>query len=246
MIPVQRIQQNVLAANERRLLNWICARLPIWVKPDQLTAIGFSGSCLSSAGYILSNWNPAWLFLAIAGYFINWFGDSLDGSLARYRNIERPEYGYFLDHSVDSFANMILVIGIGLSPYIELRLGMLALVGYLLMSIHTFLAARVMGEFRLSYLSGGPTELRLVLIAMTSCMLGFGPAPFFSTGFSVFDVFVIVIALVLITLYLVQTFQTARILLKPVHRETPPSPLHVVPLVPPSTEPDRAQKQNQN
>jgi archaetidylinositol phosphate synthase len=138
---------------------------------------------------------------------------------------------------------MILVIGIGTSPYVDFRVAMLGLIGYLLMSIHTFLAARVMGEFRLSYLSGGPTELRLVLIAMTLAMLGFGAQPFYSTGFSVFDLFVAVMAVVLITLFLVQTVLSARLLLAPVNPAIPLSPPNVVPLVPPSIAPDRAQKQ---
>ncbi len=246
MTPVERIQLNLLAKSERRLLNWICARLPAWVKPDQLTALGFTGSCISSAGYVLSNWNTAWLWMAIAGYFINWFGDSLDGSLARFRKIERPEYGYFIDHSADSLANMILVVGIGLSPFVELRVAMFGLVGYLLMSIHTFLAARVMGEFKLTYLSGGPTELRIILIAMTLAMLGFGARPLFATEFSIFDGFVAVMATILVGLYLVQTIQSARLLLKPKTPEVLPYPPHVVPLIQPSVLPDRAPVQIRN
>lgn len=246
MTPVERIQLNLLAKSERRLLNWICARLPAWVKPDQLTALGFTGSCISSAGYVLSNWSAAWLWMAIAGYFINWFGDSLDGSLARFRKTERPEYGYFIDHSVDSFANMILVVGIGLSPFVELRVAMFGLVGYLLMSIHTFLAARVMGEFKLTYLSGGPTELRLILIAMTLAMLKLGAAPFFETGFSVFDAFVAVFSVILISLFVFQTVQSARLLLKVKHPATPQHPPHVVPLIQPSVLPDRAPAQIRN
>jgi archaetidylinositol phosphate synthase len=210
MKPVQRIQQNILAASERRLLNWLCARLPAWVKPDQLTAVGFSGAVMTSAGYVLSIFRVEWLFLAIAGYFVNWFGDSLDGSLARFREIERPKYGYFIDHSTDSFANMILVLGLGISPYVRLDVALFGLVGYLLMSVHTFLAARVIDEFRLSYMAGGPTELRLVLIAMTIAMIGFGPKQFLSTPFSVFDVFIAGVGIILITLYIVQTIATGR------------------------------------
>src|SRR5437868_426000 len=95
--PVRRIQQNVLASAERRLLNWMCARMPSWVTPDRLTALGMLGAILVFAGYAASNWLHAWLWLAIFGYGIQWFGDSMDGSLARYRHIERPRFGYFLD-----------------------------------------------------------------------------------------------------------------------------------------------------
>jgi archaetidylinositol phosphate synthase len=210
MKPVERIQQNMLAASERRLLNWICARLPDWVTPDQLTAVGFCGSLMISACYWLSNQSAAWLWFAIAGYFINWFGDSLDGSIARFRKIERPKYGYFIDHSADSLANTILVLGLGSSPYVSVEIALFALIGYLLLSIHTFLAARVMGEFRLSYLSGGPTELRLVLIAMTLCMIYFGPMRFYETRFSVFDIFVLGVGCILILLFIVQTLVAGR------------------------------------
>jgi archaetidylinositol phosphate synthase len=202
----------MLAKSERRLLNWLCSRIPAWVSPDMLTAIGFSGSVVSAAGYFLSNMNANWLWLAIAGYFINWFGDSLDGSIARFRKIERPKFGYFLDHSTDAFANMILVIGIGSSPYVRFDIAMLGLIGYLLMSIHTFLAAQVLGEFRLTYLNGGPTELRLVLIAMSLAMLTYGTERFSGMLFGPFDAFVALLAAVMISLYVIQTSKTAKML----------------------------------
>jgi phosphatidylglycerophosphate synthase len=213
MKPVERIQQNLLASSERRILNWLCARLPAWVTPDQLTALGFFGAVLIGAGYALSSFSACWLWLAIVGYCVNWFGDSLDGSLARYRKIERPQYGYFIDHSADSLANMIWITGLGLGPFVRLDVALFGLVGYFLMSIHTFLAARVMGEFRLSYLSGGPTELRLMLIVMTGFMLTLGPKPSFLAGFTVFDIFLIGVAAILVILFIVQTIGTARKLL---------------------------------
>ena len=162
MKPAQRIQSNVLAAGERRLLIWLCARMPPWVTPDFLTGLGFVGAISVFLGYALSVWHPAWLWLAIAGYGIHWFGDSLDGSLARYRQIERPAFGYFIDHSTDALANLIAMAGLGLSIYVDLDVALFTLAGYLLLSIHAFLAARVVGEIRLSYLAGGPTELRPV------------------------------------------------------------------------------------
>jgi archaetidylinositol phosphate synthase len=209
LAPVQRIQQNLLATSERRLLNWLCARLPSWVMPDHLTLLGFSGSVTSAAGYTLSLLRPEWLWLAIAGYFINWFGDSLDGSLARFRKTERPTFGYFIDHSTDSLANLILIIGLGLSPYVRLDVALFGIAAYLLLSIHTFLAARVVSEFRLSYVAAGPTELRLVLIAMTLCMLAFGPVTVGPTVFTAFDIFIGALASVLIVIYIIQTAVTA-------------------------------------
>lgn len=257
MNTVQRIQQNMLAASERRLLNWICPRLPAWIKPDHLTILGFSGSVISALGYGLSNLHYGWLWLAIAGYFINWFGDSLDGSIARFRKIERPAFGYFIDHSTDSLANLILVAGIGLSPYVRLEVALFGLAGYLLLSIHTFLAAKVIGEFRLSYISGGPTELRIVLIIMTLCMLGLGPNVFILNGLTPFDLFIGGLGAIMIILYIIQTMTTARKLAKEArtHNEDPVKTAHpltapILPraasLDPPSILPDRGQKQNQN
>ena len=207
-----RIQQNLLARSERRLLNWLCPRLPAWVTPDQLTALGFAGAVLVAAGYVLSWFDSEWLGLSLAGYIVNWFGDSLDGSLARWRRIERPSYGYFVDHSVDAVGTLLMIGAIGVSPYMRLDVALMGIVGYFLLSIHTFLAAKVVGEFRLSYMAGGPTELRLMLMTMTVLMpiVGGGLIPY--TAFSAFDLFALFVASILVTLFIVQSLATARML----------------------------------
>lgn len=207
-----RIQQNILARHERRLLDWLCARLPAWVTPDQLTALGFAGAVMVAAGYMLSWVDGEWLGLSLAGYVVNWFGDSLDGSLARWRGIERPKYGYFVDHSVDGLATFLMVGAIGLSPYVRFDVALIGVVAYLLLAIHTFLSAKVMGEFRLSYLSGGPTELRLMLMAMTVAMPIVGAEDVGGTRLSVLDLFALTVASILMTLFIVQSFATARLL----------------------------------
>ena len=205
--PIQRVQQNVVARAERALLNAICARMPPWVRPDMLTAVGMVGALMVFAGYVASALDRAWLWCAVAGYVINWFGDSTDGSLARYRKIERPRYGYFLDHSCDGIATTLVVAGIGLSPFVHLELALVALAGYLLMSIHAFLSVKVSGELRLSYMAAGPTELRIILIVFTLAMLAFGENPAAMIGYGVFVGFA---GSVLILLFLAQTFTTAR------------------------------------
>jgi phosphatidylglycerophosphate synthase len=207
-----RIQQNILARGERRLLNWLCARLPAWVTPDQLTALGFAGAVMVAAGYMLSWIDGEWLGLSLAGYVVNWFGDSLDGSLARWRRIERPNYGYFVDHSVDGVATFLMVGAIGLSPYVRFDVALIGVISYLLLSIHTFLAAKVVGEFRLSYLSGGPTELRLMLMAMTVAMPIVGAQDIGRTNLAILDLFVLTVSSILMTLFVVQSFATARML----------------------------------
>jgi phosphatidylglycerophosphate synthase len=208
--PVQRIQGNLLARAERRVLTWLCARLPQWVKPDQLTVLGLIGASMVLAGYAASEVNRLWLWLAVVGFVIHWFGDSLDGSLARFRQIERPRFGYFIDHSADGLGNLMIVGGLGLSPFVRLDVALLALAGYFLLSIHAFLAVRVLGELRLSYVSAGPTELRLALIAMTLVMMSLGDEAPRIAGLSAFDFVVALVAGVLITLFVVQTVVTAR------------------------------------
>ncbi len=214
MTPVNRVQQNVLALNERRLLTWLAARMPPSVTPDRLTSIGFFGGVTVGVSYALSTFDINWLWVAIAGYFINWFGDSLDGSLARFRKIERPSFGYFIDHSTDALGNMVMLVGLGLSPFLRLDVALFGLAAYLLLSIHTFLAARVIGEFRMSYMAGGPTELRIMLIAMTLTMFMLGPDPVFGTTLSAFDWFIGSLAAILVALFIVQTTITSRILLR--------------------------------
>lgn len=210
--PVSRIQQNVLAVSERRLLNWLCARMPRWVKPDLLTALGLVGAVLIFAGYVTSLLDEDWLWLCMPGYLLHWFGDSMDGSLARYRHIERPRYGYFLDHSCDGIATFLILVGIGLSPYVRLDVALIALVGYLLLAVHAFLAVRVLGEMRLSYLNAGPTELRLVLIGLTLSMLVLGDRQRDMLTMTGFDWFVGTVGVILLLLFVVQTARSCRTL----------------------------------
>jgi phosphatidylglycerophosphate synthase len=205
-----RIQENILAQRERRLLNWLCARMPAWVTPDLLTALGVFGAILTFAGYAASNLSDHWLWLAIAGYVVQWFGDSMDGSLARFRKIERPSYGYFIDHSCDGLTTALIVWGIGTTPYVTMDVVGVALVGYLLLSIHAYLSARVIGEFKLSYLAAGPTELRFMLIGLTVAMIVLGPGPGLFGQVSGFDLFVGGVGAILMALFIIQTLVTGR------------------------------------
>jgi phosphatidylglycerophosphate synthase len=209
----KRIQENFTAAFERRILNWLCERLPQSFTPDRLTAIGFSGAVLVAIGYMLSNVSPAWLWLSVGGYCINWFGDSLDGSIARYRKIERPNYGYFIDHSLDALSNMFLIIGLGLSPYLRMDTALIGLCGYLLLSIHTFISAKIFGVMNLTYLGGGPTEVRIMLIVLTICMYVFGPAamipwPVANIMLSPFDAFAGAMGFILTGIFTFHTIKT--------------------------------------
>jgi phosphatidylglycerophosphate synthase len=208
--PITRVQQNLLAAAERRLLNWLCARMPAWITPDWLTASGMAGAAAVFTGYAASTVHSGWLWLAIAGYVLHWFGDSMDGSLARFRRIERPSFGYFIDHSCDGFATLLILAGMGLSPYVRLDVALVCLAGYLLLSIHAFLCARVLGELKLSHIGAGPTEARLALIAATLAMLSFGVGPRVLATLSAYDLAVGAVGILLILLFVVQTLVTAR------------------------------------
>lgn len=165
-----RIQTSLLAQRERSLLDWFCAHMPKAVTPDRLTWIGVFGAAIVFAGYVGSRHNPAYLWLASLGYLVNWFGDSLDGSLARHRAIERPRYGYFLDHSADAIAIVLIMVGLGLSGYVRMDAALFALLGYFMLCIYVFLCNHVTGRFQLTFLSLGPTELRVGLVALNGLM----------------------------------------------------------------------------
>jgi phosphatidylglycerophosphate synthase len=152
----------LLAGPERRVLRWIAARLPRGWMPDHLTIIGVIGALTIGAGYALSARHPAWLWLATFGLAVNWFGDSLDGTLARVRQIERPKYGYYIDHMVDAFNTAVIGAGIGFSPYVSLPLAMVLVILYLCLSINVYLESSVHGQFDLGFGIVGPTEVRLL------------------------------------------------------------------------------------
>ncbi len=157
-----RVIDTLTGPGERRLLRWLAAHTPAWVKPDMLTGLSFFGALVSGTSYILSKQWPVFLWVACFGFILNWYGDSLDGTLARFRSIERPRYGYFIDHSIDAINETFIFIGIGLSTYVRFELALIALVGYLLVSLYATLSTYAASEFKISYAFLGPTEIRLI------------------------------------------------------------------------------------
>jgi phosphatidylglycerophosphate synthase len=155
----------LLAEPERRLLRAIAARLPARIRSNHLTVLGVLGALGAGTAYALAGWSPAWLWVASACLVVNWFGDSLDGTLARVRQVERPRYGYYLDHIVDAFSTAVIGLGLGLSPYVDFGLALGLVLAYLVLSINIYLESAVFGAFRLGYGRLGPTEVRLILIA---------------------------------------------------------------------------------
>jgi len=162
-----RTKQFLLAEPETRVLGWIARRLPARVMPDHLTALGVLAALGIAGAYVLSNGDKAWLWAASALLVVHWLGDSLDGTLARVRKAERPRYGYYLDHLVDAFATAAIGIGLGLSPYMLLSVGLVIVIAYLILSVNTYLETQAFGVFALGYGRLGPTEARLLLIVST-------------------------------------------------------------------------------
>ena len=198
----------LLARPETRVLEWIARRLPRWVMPDHLTALGVLAALGIAAAYVLSNQDPVWLWAASGLLVVHWLGDSLDGTLARVRRTERPRYGYYLDHLVDAIATALIGIGLGLSPYMLLATGLVLVIAYLVLSINTYLETHALGVFSLGYGRLGPTEARVGLIAVNT-VLALGIAPVVA-GMSVLDVAVLVIAAVMIGALLVRAFRNLR------------------------------------
>jgi phosphatidylglycerophosphate synthase len=158
-----RLQESLTASLERRALAWLAARIPAWVNSDHLTLLGFAAMFLAGASYALARWNRAGLILATACLALNWFGDSLDGTLARLRNRQRPRYGFYVDHVIDTIGGLFLMGGLALSGYLDWRIALGMYIGFLMLSVESYLAAYALGTFRLSCAKLGPTEIRLLL-----------------------------------------------------------------------------------
>ena len=163
-----RVNDTFLAPLERPALQWLCKHMPAWMTPDILTVIGLIGGVVMAIGYWLCNVNKNFLWIVDLGLVINWFGDSLDGSLARYRKIERFKYGYFVDHTVDITTQTIVLLGLGASPLVHFSYALLALVGYLLLGILTYINTAVSGVYKISYGKIGPTEVRVFLVGLNA------------------------------------------------------------------------------
>ena len=197
----KRIQTSLLNAAEKKVLVWLAARQPRWMTSDILTFIGVLGALIVAVGYALSNYSIQWLWLASFGFFVNWYGDSLDGTLARVRN---------LDHCVDGVTMSVMCIGAGLSQMLNLSIAMAVLTVYLLLSICVYINAHLKGEFKLTFAGMGPTEFRLIMIVVNTLFIYVAPLRWFTTELDVFgkvlllgafDYVGIAILLVLIVIY---------------------------------------------
>ena len=166
-----RTQEAITAPLERRALAWLARRTPAWIGPDHLTALGFAAQFLAGVCYALARWS--WLGLSGATLFIalNWLGDSLDGTLARYRQRQRPRYGFYVDHMIDTFGAIFLMAGLAASGYAHWEIAAAMLTAFLALSIEAYLAAYTLADFRLSHGWFGPTEIRILMAAGNVALL---------------------------------------------------------------------------
>lgn len=214
-----RIQTSILNGVEKKVLIYLAKHQPHWMTSDMLTGIGTIGAVLAAVGYILSNFNIAWLWLSSAGFIVNWYGDSLDGTLARVRHTQRPIYGFYLDHCVDGVTTAIICIGAGLSQIMNLGIAMTVLTLYLLLSISVYINAHLKGEFKLTFVGMGPTELRLIIIIANTLYMYVTPIRDFAMNLylfgkdvrlGAFDIVGMIIIVALTIIYLYDFFTDAK------------------------------------
>lgn len=175
--PHKRVNDILLGPLERPALRWLAAHQPAWVSPDTMTIIGVIGAVITMLSYGLSQLDRNFLWLASLGFVINWYGDSLDGTLARYRHIERPRYGYYIDHTMDAVTQIMIFFGLGATPYIDMRIALTCLVAYMLLSVLVYVRTYTVGQFQISYGRLGPTEVRVIAILLNLFMYFGGVRP---------------------------------------------------------------------
>ncbi|MFN2145364.1 MAG: CDP-alcohol phosphatidyltransferase family protein [Anaerolineales bacterium] len=208
-----RINDIFLGPLERPALQYFCKIAPAWMTPDTMTLIGIFGSLVIAVGYILSSKNLDFLWLASAGYLINWYGDSMDGSLARYRKIERPKYGYYVDHTVDIVNEFIVIMALGISSLVHFEIAALTLIGYLMLSVHTFLRTYVDDIFKISFGKLGPTEVRVIIILINTIVFFTGNPQFdviFNWTLTLYDLLLLIVIGLLYFFFFTSIFSTGR------------------------------------
>lgn len=183
-----RVHEALTARLEKRLLVWMALRTPAAICPDHLTALGFVSQLLAGAAYGLASKDSRALWLVGLFLILNWLGDSLDGTLARVRNQQRPRYGFYVDHIADTFGALALMAGLSYSGYLHWQIAAGMLVCFYALSIESYLAAYTIGRFHLSHGIFGPTEIRILLIAGNTVVAMHPYAQLANRSFLLFDV----------------------------------------------------------
>jgi len=209
---LSRVNTSWVIPLERPLVGWLAAKLPIGVTPDHMTLTGFVGALICGVAYGASWLSPSLLWLASAGLIINWFGDSLDGTLARFRKIERPRYGFFIDNTTDFLSLLCIFFGLGISPYMRFGTACLGLVAYYMASFFNLIRSMDTQVIQIGYYGIGPTEIRLGLICYNFFLLTIGDWPVKTPVglLSLMDGFVIIAFVAVLVSFLVMVWSEGR------------------------------------
>ena len=207
----ERVIQTLTGPWENRVLPKMARALPPWVNSDHLTVLGILAGFIIFAGFLLLRSSRWWILMSDAGFVLHWWADSLDGTLARVRHREREKYGYFVDHVCDAFTVALISVGLALSPLVHLGVGLSVAMGYLLMNVYAHIEAYVDHVFKISYGRIGPTELRVVYMAITTAGAFWNPVLFraFGYGFTTTDVLAFAAGAGLMTVFIVLSIRTA-------------------------------------
>ena len=206
----ERVHGALTARVEKRALVWVAERMPGWVNSDHLTALGAVAQFLAGVTYALTRFSPRWLIATNGLIVLNWFGDSLDGTLARVRNRQRPRYGFYVDHVTDTFGAAFLMGGLAFSGYLHWGVAVAMLVAFLMLSVEVYLTTYTLGQFKLSYGKFGPTEIRIALCVGNIALMYRPWVHFFGHQVRLFDVGGVVAAVAMLGIMVVSTIQHTR------------------------------------
>lgn len=207
----ERVIQTLTGPWETRVLPKMARALPAWVNSDHLTVLGIVAGFVIFAGLVLVRHSRWWIMLSNAGFVLHWWADSLDGTLARVRHREREQYGYFVDHVSDAFTTILFALGLALSSLVHIGVGMFVAIGYLLMNVYAHVEAYIDRVFRISYGGLGPTEIRIICMAVTTTGALWNPfiVRAFHVDFRLTDVLVLSVGIGLVTVFIVSSIRTA-------------------------------------
>jgi phosphatidylglycerophosphate synthase len=214
---IQRVEVALLSGIEQPLLKWLVPKLPSWISPDCLTAFGLAGHFIAFFAFLLTNKNDYFLWVVNLGLVISWFGDSMDGTVARFRRIS-TKHGFYIDHMVDAFSGVLLCVGWGLSPYLRLDIGLYILIAYLMMSIRAYMFAMAGGVFKIDYAGIGGTEIRALLFIL-NCIAFYIILPEFSLFAELLSLYDLIGLLIVVSMGVGFFIETGREMIELMHME---------------------------